>query len=204
MFRYAAEPYFFKRAGGEKSKEEYAMVMEHFTAFTMLVFLGLTLFIDVIALIIGKDFRAGMDIVPIMLMSYVVLGMNFNVSMWYKLSGKTKYAIYITAAALPVTLAINMIFMPLYSYHAAAWAHLASYAVMFILSVFMGRKHYPVPYNWRRIFLFVSAGVALYLISIPFAEVHPLLRYSIHTILITIFILIYFKVEKINIWRLKL
>ncbi len=204
MFRYAAEPYFFKRAGGEKSKEEYAMVMEHFTAFTMLVFLGLTLFIDVIALIIGKDFRAGMDIVPVMLMSYVILGMNFNVSMWYKLSGKTKYAIYITAAALPVTLAINMIFMPLYSYHAAAWAHLASYSVMFILSVFMGRKHYPVPYNWRRIFLFVSAGVALYLISIPFAEVHPLLRYSIHTILITIFILIYFKVEKINIWRLKL
>ncbi|MBP9978887.1 MAG: hypothetical protein KBE96_06455, partial [Bacteroidales bacterium] len=65
-------------------------------------------------------------------------------------------------------------------------------------------KHYPVPYNWRRIFLFVFSGVALYLISIPFSEVQPLLRYSIHTILITIFILIYLKVEKINIWRLKL
>lgn len=203
MFRYAAEPFFFSREGKEKSKEEYAMVMEHFTALSMFVFLGITLFIDIIALIIGKDFRAGMDIVPIMLISYVILGMNFNVSMWYKLSGKTKYAIYITAAALPVTLVINIIFMPIYSYHAAAWAHLASYAIMFVLSVFIGRKHYPIPYNWKRILIFVSSGIALYLISILFSGMVPVFKYLVHTILIIIFVLIYLKVEKINLWRLK-
>jgi O-antigen/teichoic acid export membrane protein len=179
------------------------MVMEHFTALSMFVFLGITLFIDIIALIIGKDFRAGMDIVPIMLISYVILGMNFNVSMWYKLSGKTKYAIYITAAALPVTLVINIIFMPIYSYHAAAWAHLASYAIMFVLSVFIGRKHYPIPYNWKRILIFVSSGIALYLISILFSGMVPVFKYLVHTILIIIFVLIYLKVEKINLWRLK-
>lgn len=204
MFRYAAEPFFFAREGKERSKEEYAMVMEHFTAFSMVVFLGLTLFIDVIALIIGKDFRSGMDIVPVMLMSYVILGMNFNVSMWYKLSGKTRYAILITAAGLPVTLAINIIFMPLYSYHAAAWGHLISYLAMFILSVLIGKRHYPIPYNWRRITLFIFTGIALYLISVPFSESALVLRYAINTTLIIIFVLIYLKVEKISLWKLKL
>ncbi|MDD3273131.1 MAG: oligosaccharide flippase family protein [Bacteroidales bacterium] len=204
MFRYAAEPFFFAREGKEKSKEDYAMVMEHFTAFSMLVFLGITLFIDIIALIIGKDFRAGMEIVPIMLMSYVILGMNFNVSMWYKLSGKTKYAIYITAAGLPITLAINIVFMPLYSYHAAAWGHLLSYLVMFILSIFIGKKHYPIPYNWGKISLFIFTGIALYLVSIPFSESNPLLKYSIHILLIIIFVITYIKVEKISLWKLKL
>ncbi|MDX9782088.1 MAG: oligosaccharide flippase family protein [Bacteroidales bacterium] len=204
MFRYAAEPFFFAREGKEKSKEEYAMVMEHFTAFSMLVFLGITLFIDVIALIIGKDFRAGMDIVPVMLMSYVILGMNFNVSMWYKLSGKTNFAILITAAALPVTLTINILFMPLYSYHAAAWGHLISYLVMFVLSVLIGRKHYPIPYNWGKIILFIFSGIALYFISVPFSGSSLLLRYGVNTLLIIIFIIVYIKVEKISLWKLKL
>ncbi|OJV22304.1 MAG: hypothetical protein BGO30_11390 [Bacteroidetes bacterium 41-46] len=204
MFRYAAEPYFFAREGKERSREEYAMVMEHFTAFSMFIFLGITLFIDIISLIIGKDFRAGMDIVPVMLLSYVILGMNFNVSMWYKLSGKTKYAIYITAAGLPITLAVNMIFMPLFSYHAAAWGHLASYAVMFILSTVMGKRHYPVPYNWRRISIFIITGIALYLASIPFSGGAPLVKYAVNLLLLLTFITIYIKVEKISIWRLKL
>jgi O-antigen/teichoic acid export membrane protein len=204
MFRYAAEPYFFAREGKERSREEYAMVMEHFTAFSMFIFLGITLFIDIISLIIGKDFRAGMDIVPVMLLSYVILGMNFNVSMWYKLSGKTKYAIYITAAGLPVTLAVNMIFMPLFSYHAAAWGHLGSYAVMFILSAVMGKRHYPVPYNWKRISIFIITGIALYLASIPFSGSAPFVKYAINLLLLLTFITIYIKVEKISLWRLKL
>ena len=133
MFRFAAEPFFFQRASDRNSKELYAVVMEYFTAFCGLIFIGVLLYIDVISLILGRDFREGISIVPVMLLSYMILGMLFNVSMWYKLSGKTVMAIYITLAGLAVTAAVNIVFMPVYSYHAAAWGHLASYLVMFLI-----------------------------------------------------------------------
>jgi len=203
MFRYAAEPFFFSRTKEEKSKELYASVMEHFTAFCMFIFLGMMMYLDIIALIIGRNFQAGVDIVPVMLLAYVILGMNFNVSMWYKLSGKTNYAIYITMAGLPITILINIIFMPLYSYHAAAWGHLLSYLVMFILSVYLGNKHYPIPYNWKKIITYVGSGILLYLASLLVPDVHFLIKYTINTILLLAFILLYLKTEKITIWKLK-
>ena len=160
MFRFAAEPFFFQRAADRDSRELYAVVMEYFTAFCGLIFLGVILYIDVISLILGRDFRAGISVVPIMLLSYMILGMLFNVSMWYKLSGKTGVAIYITMAGLVVTAAVNMIFMPKYSYYAAAWGHLASYVVMFVVSAVLGNRYYPIPYKWGRIAcIFAAMGV---------------------------------------------
>ena len=160
MFRFAAEPFFFQRAADRDSRELYAVVMEYFTAFCGLIFLGVILYIDVISLILGRDFRAGISVVPIMLLSYMILGMLFNVSMWYKLSGKTGVAIYITMAGLVVTATVNMIFMPRYSYYAAAWGHLASYVVMFVVSAVLGNRYYPIPYKWGRIAcIFAAMGV---------------------------------------------
>ena len=160
MFRFAAEPFFFQRAADRDSRELYAVVMEYFTAFCGLIFLGVILYIDVISLILGRDFRAGISVVPIMLLSYMILGMLFNVSMWYKLSGKPGVAIYITMAGLVVTAAVNMIFMPKYSYYAAAWGHLASYVVMFVVSAVLGNRYYPIPYKWGRIAcIFAAMGV---------------------------------------------
>ena len=203
MFRYAAEPFFFSRTKEEKSKELYASVMEHFTAFCMFIFLGMMMYLDIIALIIGRNFQLGIDIVPVMLLAYVILGMNFNVSMWYKLSGKTNYAIYITMAGLPITILINIIFMPLYSYHAAAWGHLLSYLVMFILSVYLGNKHYPIPYDWKKIITYIGSGILLYLASLLVPDVHFLIKYTINTVLLLAFVLLYLKIEKITIWKLK-
>ena len=160
MFRYAAEPFFFQRARDKGSKELYAVVMEYFTAFCGLVFLGVILYVDIISLLLGRDFRIGVGVVPVMLLSYMLLGMLFNVSMWYKLSGRTKMAIWITLAGLAVTAVINVVFMPRFSYWASAFAHLASYLVMFILSAVLGAKYYPIPYDWKRICaFFVLMGV---------------------------------------------
>ncbi len=154
MYRFAAEPFFFQRARDPKSKEMYAIVMEFFTAFCGLIFLGVILYIDVFSLILGRDFRSGIGVVPVMLLSYMILGMNFNVSMWYKLSEKTNMAIWITLAGLVVTTVVNVVFMPKFSYWAAAFGHLASYVVMFIFSTVLGQKYYPIPYRWGRILLF--------------------------------------------------
>ncbi|NLD21984.1 MAG: oligosaccharide flippase family protein, partial [Bacteroidales bacterium] len=147
MFRYAAEPFFFQREKEKDNRQLYARVMSYFVAFCMFGFLFVMLYIGEIGLIIGRNFREGLAITPIMLMAYVLLGMLFNVSMWYKLSGKTQYAVYITLAGLAVTVAVNLVFMPVYSYYAAAWGHLASYTVMMIISLVLGNKYYPIPYN---------------------------------------------------------
>ena len=176
MFRYAAEPFFFRRAREKDSKELYASVQEYFTAFCGLVFLGVILYIDVIALILGPQFRSAVGVVPIMLLSYMILGMLFNVSMWYKLSGKTDMAIWITLSGLAVTAIVIIIFMPKYSYWAAAFGHLASYIVMFVISSVLGAKYYPIPYRWSRllgIFLLMGAiyGGSLLLDSSLFADV---------------------------------
>ena len=151
MFRYAAEPFFFRRAREKDSRQLYASVQEYFTAFCGLVFLGVILYIDVIALILGPQFRSAVGVVPVMLLSYMILGMLFNVSMWYKLSGKTNMAIWITLSGLAVTAAVIILFMPKYSYWAAAYGHLASYVVMFAISSILGAKYYPIPYRWGRL-----------------------------------------------------
>ena len=156
MFRYAAEPFFFKRAREKDSRKLYASVQEYFTAFCGLVFLGVILYIDIIALILGPQFRSAVGVVPVMLLSYMILGMLFNVSMWYKLSGKTNMAIWITLSGLAVTAIVIVLFMPKYSYWAAAYGHLASYIVMFVLSSVLGARYYPIPYRWGRL-----AGIIL-------------------------------------------
>ena len=181
MFRYAAEPFFFRRAREKDSRALYASVQEYFTAFCGLVFLGVILYIDVIALILGPQFRSAVGVVPIMLLSYMILGVLFNVSMWYKLSGKTNMAIWITLSGLVVTAVVIVLFMPKYSYWAAAYGHLASYVVMFVISSVLGAKYYPIPYRWSRllgIFLIMGAvyGISLLLPSMPLV-----LKLSVHT-----------------------
>ena len=176
MFRYAAEPFFFRRAKEKDSRALYASVQEYFTAFCGLVFLGVILYIDVIALILGPQFRSAVGVVPVMLLSYMILGMLFNVSMWYKLSGKTDMAIWITLSGLVVTAIVIVLFMPRYSYWAAAFGHLASYIVMFVISSVLGAKYYPIPYRWGRllgIFVLMGAvyGGSLLLDSVAFASV---------------------------------
>ena len=203
MFRYAAEPFFFRRAREKDSRQLYASVQEYFTAFCGLVFLGVILYIDVIALILGPQFRSAVGVVPVMLLSYMILGMLFNVSMWYKLSGKTNMAIWITLSGLAVTAAVIILFMPKYSYWAAAYGHLASYVVMFTISSILGARYYPIPYRWGRL-----AGIVLLMgavyggsmmldsaifadVTLPAAGVSPwpfIAKLGVHTALIAAYL----------------
>ncbi|MBR4775499.1 MAG: oligosaccharide flippase family protein [Bacteroidales bacterium] len=189
MFRYAAEPFFFQRAKDKNSKELYAVVMEWFTAFCGLVLLGVVGYIDVISLFLGRSFREGVDVVPLMLLSYMILGMLFNVSMWYKLSGKTNMAIWITLAGLLVTVVVNVVWMPVYSYWASAFGHLASYLTMFILSAWLGSKYYPIPYKWKRIgALFLLMGIIYVGVAFSLKRIDALwLRLSLNTVLIGLY-----------------
>ena len=182
MFRYAAEPFFFARAKEQQSKELYAKVFNYFTALSVLVFLGVLLYIDVIGLILGRDFRAGISVLPIMLFAYMLLGMSFNVSIWYKLTEKTSMALYITCAGLLVTLVVNLLFMPRFGYTAAAWAHLFSYAVILGLNILLGQKYYPVPYRWKRVGLYLGVGLLIWTISLVLPAMPLLIKLPVHTV----------------------
>ena len=168
MFRYAAEPFFFARG---KDKNLLAQVMEYFTAFCVLIFLGVTLYMDIIGLILGADFRGALGTVPFMLFSYMLLGMLFNVSMWYKLNGETKYAINITLAGLAVTVAVNVLFMPLFSYWASVAAHVLSCLVMLLYSVWLGNRRNYIPYRWNRICRYMLYGGVLFGVSVLLQKV---------------------------------
>lgn len=188
-FRFASEPFFFARSKDKDVKQTYARIMEYFVAFCMLIFLGVVLYIDVIQYVVGRDFRVGMSIVPVMLFSYVLLGMLFNVSMWYKLSDKSSYAIYITLSGLVVTAVVNVLFLPKYSYYAAAWGHLLSYLTMLVVSLFMGRKHYHIPYRWRKIIAIMAYALLIYtLASLVPGEWSLIWRLVINTLFILIYI----------------
>lgn len=199
MFRYAAEPFFFAGGKNKSSPISYAAVMNHFTAFCVFIFLFVMFYMDAIGLLLGKDFRSGLSIVPIMLGAYVLLGITFNLSMWYKLSGKTQFAIYITSAGLLVTVLVNVFFMPHYGYTAAAWGHFLSYLVMVVLSAWLGAKYYPIPYNWPKIWTYVSAGLLLFLFS-KWMNITPLwLKWCVHTLLLAVYGMIWLKMEKIKL-----
>ena len=187
MFRYAAEPFFFRRAKEKDSRELYASVQEYFTAFCGLVFLGVILYIDIIALILGPQFREAVGVVPVMLLSYMILGMLFNVSMWYKLSGKTNMAIWITLSGLAVTAIVIVLFMPRYSYWAAAYGHLASYVVMFAISSILGARYYPIPYRWGRLGCILLLMGGIYGVSLLLPAMGLGLKLCIHTLLLGLY-----------------
>ena len=188
MFRYAAEPFFFQRQKDKGSKELYAKVMNYFVAFCMFAFLFVMLYMDEIGLLLGKNFREGLSIAPVMLMAYVMLGMLFNVNMWYKLSGKTGFAIWVTLAGLVVTIVVNAVFMPRFSYHAAAWGHLASYAVMLLISTLLGNKYYRIPYRWGMIAAFIGLGLGIWALSMVLPQMSMWPKLGVHTLLIIVYL----------------
>ena len=192
MFRYAAEPFFFQRERDKGGKQIYADVLNYFTAFCMFGFVTLMLFMDEIGLILGKDFRVGLSITPIMLMAYVITGILFNVNIWYKLSEKTGYAVWITLAGLVVTIAVNLVFMPRYSYRAAAWGHIASYLTMLVLTALLGRRHYPIPYDWGVVILLVAAGLGVWGLGTLLPEMGLWTKIFVHCALVLLYIAIAF------------
>lgn len=203
MFRYAAEPFFFSSAQRDDMKKVYADVMKYFVAFCVLIFLGIAMYPEMFALFLGKEFRSGIEVLPIMLIANILLGIVFNLSMWYKLSGKTQFALTITLLGLGINLAINVIFMPVYGYMAAAWGYLFSYLAMVIFSYYLSRKYYPIPYEWKTIVLYFGTGIAIYLFSVVTAPSSLIAKMALNTLYIMAFVIFVLKRERIDIRRIK-
>lgn len=164
-FNYAAEPFFFSHAERSDSKQIYAQVAQAFTMVSCFVFLGILLYLDLIQLIIGKNFRGGIEVVPILLMAYLFLGLYYNFSIWYKLTDRTIIGAYISVSAAAITLLINIVFLPQIGYMASAWAALACYIFMALAGYILGKKYYPIPYPIFRMFGYIVLSISLYFLS---------------------------------------
>jgi O-antigen/teichoic acid export membrane protein len=196
-FRYAAEPFFFSQAKEGNAKEVYARVMNYFTIVCMLIFLGTMANISWIQKFIGPDFRSGIGVVPILLMANFCLGAFFNLSIWYKLTNKTRWGAYLTILGAVITLTINFMFIPKHGYMACAWATLICYAVMLAVSYYIGNLYYKVEYDLKKFLGYVGVALGFYFVtaSIP-ASWPAYLPLLVGNLLLCAFLVIAFAGEK--------
>jgi O-antigen/teichoic acid export membrane protein len=202
-FRYAAEPYFFGKANEKDSKKSYAIVMKYFVIFCLLIFLGTLLNLDWIKYLIDQPYWSGLKVVPILLLANLFLGVVYNLSIWYKLSGQTRFGAFIAISGAIITIIINIIFVPSFSYVACAWATLAAYGGMMILSYVLGQKYFPIKYNLRAMTVYLLLTLGLYFLSLMYSGMQNLaLKIVINNLLILIFVWIVYKLEFHNIKKL--
>ena len=162
-FRYAYEPFVFGKSKDKDNRDTYAKAMKYFIIFTLLAFLVVVGYMDVLRHIIGKDYWSGLRVVPIVMAAEIMMGVYFNLSFWYKLIDKTIWGAYFSGVGCFVLIAVNVIFVPQYGYIACAWAGFAGYATAMVLSYFVGQKMYPINYPMKEIFTYVVITIALYL-----------------------------------------
>lgn len=187
MYRLAAEPFFLAEFKGDDFRKANAEAMKYFVIVSIFIFLFIALFRDLFALILGRDFREGIWILPIVLLSNMLSGIVLNLSFWYKQTGATKYAIYITGTGLVFTVAFNVLLVPSFGYAGAAAARLVCEASMAVLSYLLNRKYCPVPYDLRRIGGYALLGAVLYGAGMLCGGVTAWARYLIYLALVAIF-----------------
>ncbi len=163
-FRFAAEPFFFSRANDKTAPDLYAKVMHYFIMVCCVIFLMVTLFIDLFKHFIGEEFRVGLPVVPILLMANIFLGIYYNLSIWYKVTDKTIYGALITVFGAVITIVLNIILIPIMGYTGSAWATFACYFSIALISYFVGQKYFPVPYSLKKISMYFGLALAFFFI----------------------------------------
>jgi O-antigen/teichoic acid export membrane protein len=166
-YRLGIEPYFFSHSKSENPQKNYAKILELFVAFGSVILLSVVVFADALKPLIVRSeaYWEAMWIVPIILLANFCLGIYHNLSVWYKITDRTKFGAYISVLGAIITLAINIFFIKEYSYKASAIATLVAYGVMMLLSYYFGRKYYPIPYNLKKIGLYLFVSVLFSIIS---------------------------------------
>ena len=201
MFRFASEPFFFSHAKDRNAPSLYAKVMTYFVIFCLLIFLGVMFYMDILQHFVGRngsDYREGLRIVPIILIANMFYGIVFNLSIWFKLSDKTFCGTIIAIIGSIVTLLCFFILIPKIGYMGAAIAHLACYTVMMLVSYFWGQRVMPIPYQIGRILIYCLLAAALFFTSTLTAEFSIVIKLTINTILLIVFLGFVFIMERRN------
>ena len=201
-FRYGAEPFFFAQAQKKDAKEQYEIVMRYFIAFTAFIFLSINVFIDIIKHFIQDEaYHAGLDVVPILLLANLFLGMYYNLSVWYKVSEKTRFGAYLSVAGAAITIGLNILLIPTMSYMGSAWATLICYASMCVMSYVFSRHHYPISYNWKYISFYMISALSLFYIWTMWHDDHFIMS-SLFCVIYIFSVVVLEKRKKISTFNL--
>ena len=187
-FRYAYEPIVFAKAKDADSREYYAAAMKYFLIFTLLAFLAVVGYMPVLQYIIGGDYREGLGVVPIVMAAEIMMGVYFNLSFWYKLIDKTIYGAVFSLIGCVVLVAVNILFIPRFSYWACAWGGVAGYGTAMVLSYVVGQRKNPINYPMKEIGLYVLLTAACYLVMAIIPESWPVwAELIVNTVLLVLF-----------------
>lgn len=187
-FRYAYEPFVFGKSKDKDNRETYAKAMKYFIIFTLLAFLVVMGYINLLRYIIGRDYWEGLDVVPIVMMAEIMMGVYFNLSFWYKLTDRTIWGAWFSGAGCVVLVAVNVIFVPLYGYMACAWAGVAGYGTAMTLSYLVGQRKYPINYPLATIAQYVVIALVMTAAMIAGNKALPLwASLAVNTVLVAAF-----------------
>ena len=162
-FRYAYEPFVFGNNNDKDSRNTYAKAMKFFIIFTLLAFLVVMAYIDLLKYIIGRDYWEGLKVVPVVMAAEIMMGIYFNLSFWYKLIDKTIWGAWFSGLGCLVPITVTVLFVPRYGYMACAWAGFMGYASAMTISYLVGQKKYPINYPLKEIVLYVALAAVLYI-----------------------------------------
>lgn len=174
-YRYAAEPFFFRHAGDKNAPEIQADATKWFTIAATTGMVGVLLFLDLVKYFLGEPYFSGLKVVPILLMANVMLGVYYNLSVWYRLKDKTMLGAWISILGAGLTVLLNVLLVPRIGYVGAAWAALATYTFMCFATWFTSLRYYPVPYPFGRMAFYPGVGLAFWGLSLWLEPMLPLL-----------------------------
>lgn len=197
-FRYAFEPFIFARnRGASDDRKSFSDATKFFIIFGLLIFLVTVGYIDIIKKMIPENYHVGLKVVPIVLLGELFFGVYFNLSLWYKLTDKTRWGAYMSIFGFVITIAINILFIPRYSYMACAWASFIANLSMMLLSYYLGQKNYPIPYNLKSAGFFFLLSMILFTgVMLVYFNVHAFwLKLLINTLLISVYLFAIVKKE---------
>jgi O-antigen/teichoic acid export membrane protein len=203
-YRYAAEPFFFAQAKEKDAKEVYARIMDYFIIIVSLIFLVTMLYLNdfIMPILVGKKYWEGKGVIPVLMMANLFLGVYYNLSIWYKLTGKTSWGAWLSLIGAIITLVLNFWWIPLssqhliYGYYGSAWATFICYGSMMVLSYLIGQKYFPVNYNLGKFIGYLGLSVLLYAISTIIIPEIKIISVGFHTMLLLVFASIVLLVEK--------
>ncbi len=207
-FNYAAEPFFFAHQHKEDARQVYADVALAFTIIGAVMMLGILSYIDVIQLLLGKSYRAGLSVVPILLLSYLLLGIYYNFSTWYKLADKTLYGALIAGIGSILTIGLNYLAIKTFDFGVvgSAWAALICYLFMCVTSYMQGQKYFPIPYKILKMIGWILGALIIYFAMVwlrQFYEGNLILILLVNTILFSGYLFLIYTVEKPLVKQLK-
>jgi O-antigen/teichoic acid export membrane protein len=200
-FKYAAEPFFFSQFGKDDAKHTYVVVMKYFVLTCSLIFLVVMLYIDLFKYFIGPSYRSGLHIVPVLLIANMFLGIFFNLSMWYKMTGRTRFGALFAIIGAAITITGNLYLIPRMGYEGAAWTTLVCYAVMMVISYLTGMRYYPVDYKPFKLLGFILFALLMYQVSVwmnDYLNFDTLIRLLVNTVILFIFVGLVYRFDKLK------